>query len=114
MMRTVLEWLSLVLSAVINPTKQRPLVRHDERMNDQLGGGATRPGFGSSRAYFHLVLLLTLAIALASFGRVREQGLHNVSLWIFAVPFAVTLARTGAGLVVAVFFLQSRRRCTSS
>jgi hypothetical protein len=72
-------------------------------MNDQLGSDET--WFRVKSAYFHLVLLLTLAIALASFFRVREQGLHNVSLWIFAVPFVLTLAHTRTGLVVATFLL---------
>jgi hypothetical protein len=56
-------------------------------------------------AYFYLLVVLTLAIALASFVRVRGQGLSNISLWIFVVPFALTLVRTRLGLIAGVFLL---------
>jgi hypothetical protein len=55
--------------------------------------------------YFYLLFSLTLMIALASFVRVRSQGLANISLWIFFVPFALTLVRIRLGLVVALFVL---------
>ena len=41
--------------------------------------------------YVRVVLVLTLVIALASFVRTREQGTDNIAVWIFAVPFTLTL-----------------------
>lgn len=78
-----------------------------------MSGGASYPdgnNEGASwirvkSAYFNLVIILTLTIAIASFVRVRGQGLTNVSVWIFAVPFLLTLARTSLGLVATVFLL---------
>jgi hypothetical protein len=59
----------------------------------------------SKSAYFYLIVILTLTISLVSFGRVRDQGLANVSLWFFAIPFLLTLARTRLGLIATVFLL---------
>lgn len=56
-------------------------------------------------AYFRLVVALTLTIAVASFIRDRGQLLSNISLWLFLVPFVVTLWRTEAGFLAAILLL---------
>ena len=59
--------------------------------------GSLSPRTGWSRvraAYFRLLVALTLTIALASFVRDRGQLLSNISLWLFLIPFAVSLWRT--------------------
>lgn len=63
---------------------------------------------GWSRArvvYFRLLLTLTLLIAIASFYRDRGQLVSNISLWLFLVPFVVSIWRMQAGLVLALFLL---------
>jgi O-antigen ligase len=59
----------------------------------------------SAFEYFRAVLVLALTIAIASFVRTRGQGLSNVSVWIFVVPFVLTLLRPRVGLLTAVFLL---------
>ena len=52
--------------------------------------------------YIRVVLVLTLVIALASFVRTRAQGTDNIAVWIFAVPFTLTLIRPRLGLLSAI------------
>ena len=67
-----------------------------------------RPHTGWSRvrtAYFRLLVALTLTVAIASFVRDRGQLLSNISFWLFLICFAVSLWRTQAGFLVAMFLL---------
>lgn len=56
-------------------------------------------------AYASAVVVLPLLITLASFLRDREQLLTNISFWFFVVCFAVTVARTSAGLAATLLLL---------
>jgi hypothetical protein len=51
------------------------------------------------------MMALVLAIAVASFIRDRGQLPHNISSWLFLIPFAVTLWRVQAGFLAAIFLL---------
>ena len=62
-------------------------------------------GPGVRAAYFRLLVALTLTIALASFIRDRGQLLSNISLWLFLIPFVVSLWRTQIGFLAAIFLL---------
>lgn len=63
-------------------------------------------GWARVRAtYFHLLLVLTLLVALVSFFRDRGQLLSNVSSWLFLIPFGLTLWSTTVGLLAAVLLL---------
>lgn len=69
---------------------------------------ARRSGNGWSRlrtGYFRLFVAVALFVTLASFYRERGQLLSNISLWLFAVPFCVTLWRARLGLLAAAFLL---------
>ena len=70
-------------------------------MSHRLGIIWSRVRFG----YFRLLVTLTLVIVLASFYRERGQLLSNISVWLFLVPFCVTLWRIGLGFLAAVFLL---------
>ena len=56
-------------------------------------------------AYFHLVVAATLAIALASFVRERDQLFSNVSFWLFLIPFVMSVWRIRVGFLTALFLL---------
>ena len=63
-----------------------------------------QPYTGWSRvrtAYFRLLVVLTLTVALASFIRDRGQLLSNISFWLFLVPFAVSIWRIEVGFLSA-------------
>ena len=60
---------------------------------------------GVRSAYFRLIVALTLTVAVASFIRDRGQMFSNVSLWLFVVPFALSLWRTQFGFLSAVLLL---------
>ncbi len=55
--------------------------------------------------YFRLLVALTLTIALASFGRDRGQLLSNISFWLFLGSFVVSMWRTQAGFLTALFLV---------
>lgn len=52
-----------------------------------------------------MLLALTLTVALASFIRDRGQLLSNISLWLFLIPFVVSLWRIETGFLTALFLL---------
>ena len=60
---------------------------------------------GLRAGYFRLMLALTLTVALASFIRDRGQLLSNISLWLFLIPFVVSLWRIETGFLTALFLL---------
>ena len=55
--------------------------------------------------YFYLVLISVLMVTAASFVRERGHLLSNISLWLFLVPFTLTLWPTKAGFLSAIFLL---------
>lgn len=73
---------------------------------ERVTGGHCRKGWSTARiAYFRAMMALVLAIAVASFIRDRGQLPHNISSWLFLIPFAVTLWRVRAGFLAAIFLL---------
>ena len=56
-------------------------------------------------AYFHLLVGLTLVVALASFVRDRGHLWSNISLWLFLLPFVISIWRIRIGYLFTVLLL---------
>ena len=56
-------------------------------------------------AYFRLMVMLILTIAIASFVRDRGQLFSNISFWPFLICLAVSLWKTQAGFLITIFLL---------
>lgn len=78
-------------------------------MVDPTAAPATgRPSTRCSRlnsAYFRLLVTGILTIAFASFVRDRGQLFSNISIWLFLIPFLVSLWRTEVGFLTGILLL---------